>query len=245
MTYVRARGGKAIRRGEFDIDDLYERFIYPTYEVDLIEDRDLGTDPSANRILGQYDVEANAIYLAPELQGDPRRTFTFLHELGHALIHGPRLREQANQDLLLVTDVAGRMEAEANLFAAHAAAPDDLIATILEQVYQPTGPFPYFGPEPYDLTAHGVRKTVRVDSLHQLCVEIARNMHAYFGGLSREALAYRLEESPFVKDFSKTPNTLQRSERRRGPQRRPRAWSGGHELVRRSLSPERPQPAHP
>src|SRR4051812_22864053 len=78
-----------------DFDRVFEELIYPKYEVDLIDNIDLGRDEFGKRILGQYDPLTNNLFFDPMLRGDPRRVFTQWHEIGHVILHGKWVRRRA------------------------------------------------------------------------------------------------------------------------------------------------------
>ena len=102
-----------------------------------MEGCNLGHDEQRNKILGRFDVETNTAYidtsLGPE-SPDPRRIFTCWHEVGgHGILQGQWLcRELARSHrfrYIITTEdsLDGRtryeLDRQANLFAAHAAAP--------------------------------------------------------------------------------------------------------------------------
>lgn len=209
-------------------NDVYERLLYPEFQIDLYEEADLGTDDHGEKILGRYDVDANVAHLdrviAPE-SGDPRRAFTCWHEVaGHGALQGDWLREQlaaGGRGFVNVTDVSLSpdeervLERQANLFAAHLAAPDWLINYAVHTILRPTRRFVFFGPCLYWLDVHGVPIRKHVADVADLCGWIGSKIAGYFGGLSAQALGYRIREMGWVRDRSIPRLQLHRTATRR------------------------------
>lgn len=215
---------KVIARG-LSFDDVYYDVIYPQYEIELIEDEDLGTDPDGKKVLGSFDILGNTAYIDRSLRigsGDPRRAFTCWHEVGgHGILQGPWLKGQLERGLcaehLITTEASlslatvNQLERQANLYAASASAPKWLVQAILVDIFRLTHPFRYKGPGGFDLYVHGKDVHCRVSSFDHLCQLIAKKINKRFGGLSVESLTYRVKESGFVIDRSAAKVTLRRT----------------------------------
>ncbi len=212
--YESVVGRDSIIESGMQFRDLYESVVYPDYEVEIVEGVELGVDDDGCKILGIYDVEANSAFIdvsiGPE-SGDPRRTFTLHHEvLGHGVLQGPwlrqRLAEEGRSEFIVTTETSlsprtiQHLERQANAFAARSSAPPWLIDIAVFECFRPSKPFIYFGPSKYWLETYGVSRPYQVESLHELCRQIAFPIRRRFDGLSTESLAYRLAESNWVAD---------------------------------------------
>lgn len=222
-SYIGSVGLMAVLQQGLKFERVFESVIYPQFEITLHDRFDLGADDDAHQILGEYDWVENIVYIDRSLgQGsaDPRRTFTCWHEIGHAVLHGPWLRSRSTTDTgenLIVTtedslhpDAIETMERQANLFASHAAAPGQLLDAALAYTFRPTAFFPFFRPCVYCFHCVGVRQRRYVESFADLCLCIARFIKPIFGGLSTEALSYRLAKHPLVRDRSVADHRLHR-----------------------------------
>ena len=118
-------------------DRFYESVIYPDYGIVLEEECDLGFDAHGSKILGQFEPASNRVYIDASLSRslqDPRRTFTLYHEVaGHGVLQGEWLRAEFGRvsqsgkltttEAMLDLKTVNVLERQANLFAAHVAAP--------------------------------------------------------------------------------------------------------------------------
>lgn len=197
-----------------NFDVIYERIIYPEYEISLIEDEDLGFDSVGEKILGRFDPVTNTAFVDPLLRvsnRDPRRVFTCWHEVGgHGILQGDWLRrelarlrrlsalETTTNSLDMHT--SNLIERQANIFAAHAAAPTWMVNYQIRRCFgfenhsrlRYAGPGQYFFCHP----ANTINRTV--NCFDDFCREIAKCILPFFGGLSIEALGYRVAESRLV-----------------------------------------------
>ncbi len=223
-NYVRATKPDPLLPLTISFDHVYENYIYPTYEIRLEEDCDLGCDTQGKKILGTYDLQTNTAYIDASLgpgSRDPRRVFTCWHEVGgHGVLQGDWLRrELAHFDDLrpiVTTDESidrrtqCMLERQANLFAAHAAAPTWFVRHVIQKTYDPARPIRYLGPGRYCLSVNTCTVFKEVDDFKHLCWIVADYISSRFGGLSNEALGYRLAEMRFVVDANKPGFRLNR-----------------------------------
>jgi hypothetical protein len=193
-------------------EDVYEKLLYPKFGIGLSEGHDLGTDEAGKKILGVYKIHADVAQIDSVLDAsldDPRRVFTLYHEVaGHGALQGKWLRTHLREfDLLEVTDVSisaaaeQRIERQANLFAAHLAAPDWLIDFAIVRKFAINRPFVYTGQCQYCLNTRGglwLRPHI-TDAMH-LCQIIGSKINEFFGGLSAEALGYRIAQRGWIDD---------------------------------------------
>ncbi|MCA9078864.1 MAG: hypothetical protein KDA93_27825, partial [Planctomycetaceae bacterium] len=106
-------------------DVIYEDYIYPEFEIRLVENCQLGVDDTGCKILGQYETESNTVFIDECISAqtnDPRRTFTLWHEVGgHGVLQGEWLKKHlsriitTDESIQITTSVA--LEYQANLFA--------------------------------------------------------------------------------------------------------------------------------
>jgi len=223
--YVDHLGWEAVVARGLSFDDVYHDVIYPQYEIELIEDEDLGTDPDGKKVLGSFDILSNTAYIDKSLRigsGDPRRAFTCWHEVGgHGILQGAWLKGQLERGLcaehLITTEASlspatvNQLERQANLFAASASAPKWLVRAILVDIFSLNRLFRYAGPGGYNLYVHGKDVPCRVSSFDHLCQQIAKRIQHRFWGLSVESLTYRVKESGFVIETSASKVTLRRT----------------------------------
>lgn len=195
-------------------DALYDQVIYPEYGIALEEHEDLGIDSAGKKVYGRFDVETNTAHIDVSLsRGDPRRAFTCYHEVvGHGILQGDWLRREMNrlkQDLRIITtensldsETSNVLERQANLCASHIAAPTKLLAFAIDDVFRPTRPIRYIGPRTYTLDIRGCIQRYDVGSFNELCRIIARHIRFRFGDLSLEALSYRVQQMPILRDLT-------------------------------------------
>lgn len=207
-------GREHILRDGLHFDDFYERVIFPEFRVSLYEDEDLGLDDDGRKLLGRYSVRANAAYLDRAISrdsGDPRCIFTCWHEVaGHGVLQGKWLRERLESDEVdQFVDVTERslsphaerlLEFQANLFAAALAAPHWLVNYAINTTFRPTRPFVFREPCIYWLDVHGLRIRKYIVDAGDLSGWIGSKITGFFGGLSAEAVGYRIAELGWVRD---------------------------------------------
>lgn len=212
-------------------DGAYEQVIYPDFGIVLVEDQDLGFDDQGKKILGEYDPWENTAFIDVSLHPttrDPRRTFTCWHEVGgHGILQGDWLRQQLGythagarvvttaDSIDFATTIA--LEQQANLFASYAGAPTWFLNHAICDTYRPARPIRYVGPGKYCLDVRGHCHHYEVADFNDLCRVIALNIQWKFGGLSIEALSYRIESSPFVMDVTRRTFRLQRTAKTKAP----------------------------
>ncbi|QDT78241.1 hypothetical protein Mal35_16730 [Gimesia maris] len=194
-----------------NFDLIFKKYIYPVYEIDLIEDHDLGVDDDGEKILGYFQPQFNRVFIDPSLREDPRRVFTCWHEVGgHAILQGDWLRQEmkrigmvreiATTAPMMSPDVEDTLERQANLFAAHAAAPIGFVNYRIKKAFDLTQPYRYTGPGRYCFSLSSGTRYREVADFEYLCNCIAYYIKHWFGGLSVEALSYRVAESKWVVD---------------------------------------------
>lgn len=212
--YAEKVGLRLVLAGGLTFESVHKHFILPYYGIQLIEDIDLGVTGDGKKILGQYDVENNIAYLDSCMnrdKGDPRRVFTCWHEVGgHGILQGDWLRSELRRidrnPMIVTTETSitpqttAVLERQANLFAAHAAAPHWLITHAVQRTFQLSRPFRFIGPGVYCFDVGSGTRYRDIGSFGELCRVIAHYIHGYFGGLSKEALGYRIEESRIAID---------------------------------------------
>jgi hypothetical protein len=207
-----------------NFDHVYEHYIYPEYGIVLEEGYELGHDAQGAKILGTFDFETNVAYLDAILgppNRDPRRIFTCWHEVGgHGILQGswfrrelarsPRSRYAVTTEWSIDRRTEHTLERQANLFAAHAAAPTWFLRQVLGNTYEATRPVRYTGPGRYCLSVNRTTVFRDANDFDHLCQIVAYYISSRFGGLSLEALGYRLAEIGFVADVSRAGFRLRR-----------------------------------
>ena len=207
-----------------NFDHVYDNYIYPEYGIVLEEDCNLGHDEQGNKILGRFDVEANTAYIDASLgprSGDPRRIFTCWHEVGgHGILQGEWLRHQLAQShrfrhvITTEDSIDGRtqyeLDRQANLFAAYAAAPTWFLQSVLRETYEAARPIRYVGPGRYCLSVNQATRYRDADDFDHLCRIVAYYISWRFGGLSLEALGYRIAQVGFITDVRRSGLQLNR-----------------------------------
>ena len=221
--YVRATNPDPVLFS-INFDHIYENYIYPEYEIALEEDCNLGRDEHGKKILGRFDVDTNTAYIDASLgpgSRDPRRTFTCWHEVGgHGVLQGQWLRRElsgfqhARSIVTTEESIDGRthyeLDRQANLFAARAAAPTWFLQQVVQETYQPTHPLRYTGPGRYCFNVNRATRYHHADDFGHLCRIAAYYISWRFGGLSHEALGYRLVQIGFITDASRPGLRLNR-----------------------------------
>ena len=200
-------------------EEVHEKLLYPKFGIHLSEGHKLGFDSSGQKILGVYDIRENTAKLDEVLdraRNDARRVFTLYHEVaGHGALQGKWLRAQLHElEFLEVTDISiseaaeMKLELQANLFASHFAAPAWLVNFAVKKIFKRAAPFEYTGPCEYWLTTAGglsIRKYVT--DVYDLCGWIGSKIDQFFGGLSGQALGYRLVDCGWINDKTGTLKT--------------------------------------
>jgi hypothetical protein len=208
-----------------NFDHIYENYIYPKYGIGLEESCNLGHDEQGKKILGKFDFETNTAYIDANLgppNRDPRRIFTCWHEVGgHGVLQGEWLRREISRShrfpCVVTTQevIDGRteheLERQANLFAAHAAAPAWFLLRVIQETYQPMRPIRYLSPAKFSLIVNGATVFRDADDFDHLCRIVAYYISWRFGGLSLEALGYRLAQVGFVTDARRAGFRLNRT----------------------------------
>ena len=195
--------------------DLYEQIIWPQYRVIIRENVDLSGYCDGGGALGVYHPASNVVEIDRSLAedaGDPRRTFTLYHEVvGHAVLQGEWLRAQLRaakgSHTFVETDETidprnrETFEWQANTMAGLTAAPQWLVDAQLILRLEPHGrPLTYCGPGCYYLGSRASTRRFEVISFEDYTKALAAIIHPWFGGLSKEALGYRIQRSCLVRD---------------------------------------------
>jgi hypothetical protein len=214
IEYAHCVGLERARHG-ISFEALYRNVIYPRYEIEIVEDCDLGFD-QGQKILGSFDPVRNIAFIDKVLSprgSDPRRAFTCCHEVGgHGVLQGNWLRselKQLDERSQIVTTQASMspetetvLERQANLFASHMAAPTWLVVYAIQRAFKfdLRTRFIFQGRGHYSFcTRWGTRKMF-VEDFEDACKKIAFYIKRWFHGLSVEALGYRVQECPLVID---------------------------------------------
>lgn len=197
-------------RGILSFDEVYLHHIYPALEV-VLRQAPPARGPDGQEILGQYDPWTNKILIRIPRR-DARWAFTCYHEVGHAVLHGPHLRAQRDSRGVQVITTAASIdpratatfEWQANTFAAHTAAPYWFVRKVLREDLGLTSarPYRYVGPGRYCFSKHGRSSQSAVRDFKHLSWRLASLVSWRFGGLSREALGYRLIEEGIAVDLT-------------------------------------------
>jgi hypothetical protein len=208
-------------------DHFYETLLFPKFKTDLYEDCDLGKDAEGNQLLGRYDVQHNAAHLDCSVSrelNDPRRIFTCWHEVaGHGALQGPWLRNEFQRtgefgsinvtEFSLSASAERRLEWQANLFASRLAAPDWLVNYAIKKMFLPQRPFIFKEPCIYWLNVQGLQLRKYIVDAGDLCGWIGSKISGYFGGLSGEAIGYRIADLGWVRDCTGPDLHLHRAAR--------------------------------
>ena len=218
-------GREYITTTGLSFDHFYEHLIFPKFGVNLYEDDDLGEDGDGHKLLGRYDVRGNAAHLDQIISresNDPRRTYTCWHEVaGHGVLQGAWLRKQLERpggresidvtEISLSPDEERILERQANLFASHLAAPDWLVNYAINTIFRPTRKFYFKEPCVYYLEGYGLKIKNYIFDAGHLSRWIGAKISALFGGLSAEALGYRITALGWIDDRSLPNIGLHRS----------------------------------
>jgi len=211
LEFVAEMGVGYVLRHGVDFDDFYDAVLYPKYEITLVANEDLGVDDDGSQIFGKYLAKDNTAFVNRKLfdDNDPRKVFTEIHEsIGHGVLHGPFLRENAQKYPKLYTTEDGigltgtgtgfnwkqmdTFEWQANAFAVNAFAPRNYVWCLYSKMFDMERKIRYCGPSTYCLVCNGTSYRVFVSSPLQLAWVIAKRMQPYFWGLSAQSLAYQV-----------------------------------------------------
>jgi hypothetical protein len=221
--YVEEIKENALLGMNFDI--LYEHVIYPDYGVLFEDGCSLGFDADGNKILGQFEPGSNTAFIDAELSPDlkdPRRVFTLYHEVaGHGVLQGDWLRSEFKRVTTLVRTTTteamldprttGSLERQANLFAAHVAAPTWLLNYWMRTRLRLEHPVRFISRGQYCVDEAGHTSFYFADTFNDVCRRLAWSLKPFFGGLSVEALSYRVAKVGWAIDQSKTHFRLHRT----------------------------------
>jgi hypothetical protein len=227
QKYEEIVGRDYILMNGLHFDDVYKKLIFPKFAVDLYEDDDLGEDAEGKKLLGRYDIPEKAAYLDRSISresNDPRRIFTCWHEVaGHGALQGKWLLDQFQRtgefESLDVTEYSlsaateCRLERQANLFASRLAAPDWLVNYAISKMFRPKRPFIFYEPCDYCLNVQGLPLRKFIVDAGDLCGWIGSKISGYFGGLSAEAIGYRIADLGWVRDRTAPGPNLHRAAR--------------------------------
>jgi len=200
MDYLKKRG--------LQFEELYTRVIKPRYGIKIIEGADLSRMCDGRGAWGSYDPVSNVVLMDGKLcdaLGDPRRTFTLFHEVcGHGVLQGHWLRAQSRfpdrrtplVDDGVSMDIHNRdaLEWQANTMAGLCAAPLWLVNYRIVLGLRLNRSLRYIGPRRYWLGG----RAFEIVSFEDYCRSIATLIKPYFGGLSAQALGYRVQRSKLV-----------------------------------------------
>lgn len=226
--YVSIVGKEYIITNGLHFDHVYEELLYPKFEIRLEEDVDLGVDQQGVKILGRYDVQDNIAYIDSTISresGDPRRIFTCWHEVaGHGALQGKWLRERLvsgngakkayeETDASIGFDEMQQIERQANIFGACVAAPSWLVNYSIHKIFKPTRKFLYREPSLYWFEVNGLGMSRKINSPAELAGFIGSKISGYFGGLSAEAIGYRLNKLGWIDDRTERNLMIYRTEK--------------------------------
>lgn len=220
--YVEEIKQNAILGMNFDV--LYDHVIYPDYGILVEEGCSLGYDADGVKILGQFEPATNTAYMDADLAVgacDPRRVFTLYHEVvGHGVLQGDWLRSEFDRlsrseritttEITLDRKTSSVFERQANLFAAHVAAPGWLLNYWMRTRLRLEHPVRFTGRGQYCVDDAGHTSVYFADTADEVCRRLAWSLKVFFGGLSVEALSYRVAEAGWVIDQTRKPFRLSR-----------------------------------
>ena len=117
------------------------KFIKARYPVEFVSDREL-----ANGALGKIEFLPLKIYVSKSLEEDTkRRRFTLCHEIGHLILHAPRLEKLIAETVddgdslfssIEISDIMSRrLEKQANYFAGSLLIPKTSLNTIVNNYF--------------------------------------------------------------------------------------------------------------
>lgn len=210
--YAREVGLDWLRIG-VSFDHVYDHWMYRHFRIDLVEDDDLGHDDEGAKIWGKFLPGDRLAYIDRSLKNDPRRAFTCWHEVGgHGVLQGDwlrmhesrlRNREIITTEASLQVEMSEALEWQANLFASHAGIPTCVLHYQLNRLLGIERPVRFIGKSWYTLVVG--RRTHRhfCETFDQLCLWMAFYVKPFFGGMSQEAISYRISGTRFAVDCTK------------------------------------------
>lgn len=217
-------GRSYLVRSGLQFELLYERVIRPEYGIRLVENADLSSLCDRKGALGAYCPDLNEAQIDRSMSpdsGDRRRAFTLYHEVcGHGVLQGDWLRAQASgqeesglveSDETLDPRTLITLERQANAMAAYSAAPMWLVEMRLVYRLRQTQIFVYRGPGAYYLGAPGRLERYEVASFEDYARNLAVLIKHWLGGLSAQALGYRVQRSSIVANATRAPRPLLRA----------------------------------
>ena len=163
----------------------------------------LGKQQDGRSLLGLYDIQTRVAHIDFALRadaGDPRRVFTLYHEVaGHGVLQGEWLRSQLGGPCVLeesdaTIDFRNRqvLEWQANAMAGFTAAPKWLLERQIVKRLELRRPIEFVEPKRYYIGSRTTARPFFVESYLDLCRAVATMVQPWFGGLSVEALSYRV-----------------------------------------------------
>lgn len=221
QKFAKIRGRHPAHLFTINFELIYEDCLYPEYEFDFDDDCDLGCDEDGEQIYGAFEPESNCICVDRSLNNPAellgrKKTFTIWHEVGHAILHRGWILSQARQrgikrltdtELSIEPDVESNLERQANLFAGRAGAPTWFLDYVLSETFSlRTRQLRYTGPGRYGFYVRGFDTQYSISSFAHFCAVAAYHVRDRFGGLSVEALSYRVAESRLVLDLGPKPS---------------------------------------
>lgn len=211
LPYVDSMPRRRFLEVGHSFDMIYEEVIYPEYEICIEEHHELGFHSPDEKILAEYLPEERVVLVDREIgpdSGDPRRSFTLWHEVfGHGVLQGEWFRRCIQRGRITTTSlslspsVEAKIEKQANLFAAHCAAPFPLLNLALRHVL-PSSELKFFEPCTYWLTASRVTRCRHVENIDDVYRFVAEQIRHLFVGLSLQALSIQLKAAGVVTDKS-------------------------------------------
>lgn len=193
-------------------DLIYDEYFYPEFGV-ILREQELPED-----VLGQYIPDCNTAYIDPSLKDNARKAWTQFHEVvGHGILQGDWLRKRFPGRVLTespetLSDTSrSKLEIQANKFAALVAMPMNLLHEFSCRRFRLARPIRFIGPSSYTLDICGFTRNVRANSYEAMCRIVAYHIKDRFGGLSTEAISYRVMRSGIVENhWEESPAATQR-----------------------------------
>lgn len=195
---------------EAKVNELYRNQILGTYDVasevlaKMYPDVKIKFDYLPADLLGTFSFNDRVITVSYEIVNDEhRRNFTLAHELGHLFLHEPILKDYTDgfedysiDSLNLVQDkTVGRMEIQANIFAAYLLVPRNRLVIevrkIFEQLNIRSGRF-YLDNQLCNIKECDMGITSLSNTFH----------------VSKEAIKYRLLKENLLVDVQKNPQRI-------------------------------------
>lgn len=191
-------GIENFRANGIKLDNVYNEVIYPSYEIELVQEKYLGFDEYGLPILGQYLPFENVALIDKKLydKNDPRRVFTAYHEISHGILHGDYLRKTESKCQVINTTPGNldrnTLEKQASFLAANLAAPVPYIRYLFKKLFEAKQAINYCGARSYNLYFMHRDIVVEIHSPYEIAHEIAKRIQPYFGGLSVQCLTIQV-----------------------------------------------------